>query len=89
VFGRQGYPNPLFRQGTTAALGGDSTLSVLITPQIGSFRYDNLWNTDLRASKVFRFNTVTVRACSTRSTSSTPTRRSCETTTSRRRRSIQ
>jgi len=61
VFGRQGYPNPLFRQGTTAALGGDSTLSVLITPQIDTFRYDNLWNTDLRASKVFKFNTVTVR----------------------------
>ena len=34
VFGRQGYPYPLFRQGTTAALGGDSTLSVLVTPQI-------------------------------------------------------
>ena len=34
VFGRQGYPFPLFRQGTTAALGGDSTLQVLITPAI-------------------------------------------------------
>src|SRR3954466_2070465 len=30
VFGRQGYPYPLFRQGTTAALGPDSTLSVLV-----------------------------------------------------------
>jgi len=61
VFGRQGYPNPLFRQGTTAALGGDSTLSVLVTPQIDTFRYDNLWNTDLRAAKAFKFNTVNVR----------------------------
>ena len=40
VFGRQGYPYPLFRQGTTAALGGDSALSVLVTPQIDTFRYD-------------------------------------------------
>jgi len=61
VFGRQGYPYPLFRQGTTAALGGDSTLSVLVTPQIDTFRYDSLWNTDLRASKVFKINTVTIR----------------------------
>jgi hypothetical protein len=61
VFGRQGYPYPLFRQGTTATLGGDSTLSVLITPQIDTFRYDNLWNTDLRASRTFKFQQVSVR----------------------------
>ena len=48
----------------------------------------NLWNTDLRAAKAFKFNTVTVRGDrSTRSTCSTRTRRSCGTTTSRRRRS--
>ncbi len=62
VFGRQGYPYPLFRQGSTAALGGDSTLSVLVTPQIDYFRYDNLWDTDLRASKTFKIDTVNVRA---------------------------
>jgi hypothetical protein len=62
IFGRQGYPNPLFRQGTTAALGGDSTLSVLVTPQIDSIRYDNLWNTDLRASRTFKIDTVSIRA---------------------------
>src|SRR5262245_48441268 len=61
VFGRQGYPYPMFRQGTTATLGGDSTLSVLVTPEIDTFRYPNLWNTDLRASRTFRFNTVNVR----------------------------
>ena len=39
VFGRQGYPLPYFRQGTTAALGSDSALPVLVTPQIDSYRY--------------------------------------------------
>ena len=62
VFGRQGYPYPLFRQGTTAALGGDSSLSILVTPTIDYFRYPNLWDTDLRASKTFKVDTVTFRA---------------------------
>jgi len=62
VFGRQGYPFPLFRQGTTAALGGDSTLQVLVTPAIDYLRYDNLWNTDLRAARSFKANAVTFRA---------------------------
>jgi hypothetical protein len=61
VFGRQGYPYPLFRPGTTAALGPDSTLNVLVSPEIDTFRYPNLWNTDLRAARTFKFNTVTVR----------------------------
>ena len=61
IFGRQGYPYPLFRQGTTATLGGDSTLSVLVTPQIDYFRYPNLWNTDLRAARTFTFNKVNLR----------------------------
>ncbi len=61
VFGRQGYPYPLFRQGTTATMGADSTLSVLVTPQIDYFRYPNLWNTDLRAARTFKVNAVTLR----------------------------
>jgi hypothetical protein len=62
VFGRQGYPYPMFRQGTTATLGGDSTLSVLVTPQIDYFRYPDLWNTDLRAARTFKVNGgVTIR----------------------------
>jgi len=62
VFGRQGYPYPMFRAGTTAALGADSTLNVLVTPEIDTFRYPDLWNTDLRAAREFRFNTVRLRA---------------------------
>jgi len=61
VFGRQGYPYPMFRQGTTATLGADSTLSVLVTPAIDDFRYPNLWNTDLRASRTFRVRTANIR----------------------------
>jgi hypothetical protein len=62
VFGRQGYPYPLFRAGTTAALGADSTLNVLVTPQIDTFRYPNLWDTDVRAARQFKINTVSLRA---------------------------
>ena len=57
VFGRQGYPFPLFRQ---QALGGES-LPVLVTPTIDYFRYDNVWDTDVRAAKAFKFDTVTLR----------------------------
>jgi hypothetical protein len=54
VFGRQGYPMPLFRQGSTAALGADSGLSILVSPQIDYIRYDNLWDTDLRIARAFK-----------------------------------
>lgn len=61
LFGRQGYPFPLFRQGSTAALGADSSLSVLVTPQIDYMRYPNLWNTDLRIARTFRAQRVNIR----------------------------
>src|SRR5262249_40722927 len=58
VFGRQGYPFPLFRAQT---LGADSGLSVLVTPQIDTFRYDNVWDTDLRVSRPFKLRVVNFR----------------------------
>ena len=58
VFGRQGYPFPLFR---TQALGADTGLSVLVTPQIDTFRYDNIWDTDLRVARTFRMHTASLR----------------------------
>ena len=61
IFGRQGYPYPLYRSGSAAALGGDSALQVLVVPAIDYLRYPNLWNTDLRASRSFKVNTVTLR----------------------------
>jgi hypothetical protein len=61
LFGRQGYPYPMFRQGTSAALGADSSLQVLVTPQIDYFRYPSLWDTDLRVARTFRARTVSIR----------------------------
>ena len=57
VFGRQGYPFPLFRQQT---LGGES-LSVHVTPAIDYFRYDNVWDTDVRAARAFKLQGVSLR----------------------------
>ncbi|HEV3063457.1 MAG TPA: TonB-dependent receptor [Vicinamibacterales bacterium] len=58
VFGRQGYPYPLFRQ---VSLGADQNLQVLVTPQIDSLRFPNLWDTDVRAAKAIRVNAVNLR----------------------------
>jgi hypothetical protein len=58
VFGRQGYPFPLYRQ---VSLGNDSGTQVLITPQIDTFRYPNLWNTDLRLARDFKASRVNFR----------------------------
>jgi len=57
VFGRQGYPFPLYR---SAALGGE-TLSVLITPKIDHFRYDDLWTTDVRVARAFRVQSTELK----------------------------
>jgi hypothetical protein len=57
VFGRQGYPFPMFRQ---QALGGES-LSVQVTPAIDYFRYPDVWDTDLRAARAFKFQSLSVR----------------------------
>jgi carboxypeptidase family protein len=58
VFGRQGYPFALFRSQT---LGADSGLSVLVTPQIDTFRYDSVWDTDLRVARQFTLRAVNLR----------------------------
>jgi hypothetical protein len=58
VFGREGYPFPLFRQ---QSLGNDGGVQVLITPQIDAFRYANLWNTDVRAARTFTARNVNLR----------------------------
>ena len=52
LFGRQGYPVPIYRN---AALGFEGTRRVLVSPELDTFRLDNLWNLDLRGSKTFRF----------------------------------
>jgi hypothetical protein len=67
VFGRQGYPFPLFRQSPSnnpnpGAMGADSGLQILVTPTMDYFRYDNLWDTDVRIARAFKLQKVTVRA---------------------------
>lgn len=61
IFSRQGYPFPIVRQGTSAALGADSSLQVLVSPTADHFRFPNLWDTDLRVAREFRLQTVRVR----------------------------
>jgi hypothetical protein len=61
VFGRQGYPFPIVRSGTTAALGADSAISVLVSPEIDTFRHPNLWNTDIRVARQFRMGQASIR----------------------------
>jgi hypothetical protein len=61
VFGRQGYPMPLFRPGSTAALGSDSSLNVLVSPTIDYVRYSNVWDTDFRVARDFKLGAVTIR----------------------------
>jgi len=48
LFGKQGTPLPIFRN---TSLGRDGTVRVLVTPELDTFRFDNLWNVDLRISK--------------------------------------
>jgi hypothetical protein len=36
-------------------------LSVLVSPQVDTFRYPNLWNTDFRVARGFRSGMVNVR----------------------------
>lgn len=58
VFGRQGYPFPLFRQ---ASIPNEGTLQVLVTPAIDTFRYPNLWDTDARLAKTFKVQSASIR----------------------------
>ena len=51
VFGRQGNPMPLFQ---SVALGLDGSQRVLVTPAVDTFRYDDIWNTDIRVAKHVR-----------------------------------
>src|SRR5207302_3219936 len=43
VFGRQGYPFPIFRN---VDLGRDGSYRVLLTPAIDTVRLNDLWDTD-------------------------------------------
>jgi hypothetical protein len=51
VFGRQGYPLPIYR---TTSLGVDTSTNVLVSPAIDTFRLENAWSTDIRIARAFR-----------------------------------
>jgi hypothetical protein len=51
LFGRHGTAFPFFR---AVALGRDGSNRVLVTPEVDTFRLDNVWNLDLRLAKVFK-----------------------------------
>jgi hypothetical protein len=57
VFGRQGYPFPIYRAVTVGATGTTENLNVLISPKIDTFRLDNVWNTDIRLARSFEVQT--------------------------------
>jgi len=53
VFGRQGAPFPIFR---VQSLGLDGSSRILISPEVDTFRFDDIWNVDLRISKAIRYS---------------------------------
>lgn len=58
LFGRQGNPYPIFQP---AALGLDGTIRVLVSPEIDTFRFDDVWNLDLRAAKTVRYDRLNLQ----------------------------
>ncbi|MFB3854369.1 MAG: carboxypeptidase regulatory-like domain-containing protein [Vicinamibacterales bacterium] len=50
LFGRQGNAFPVFQ---AVALGLDGSTRVLVSPEVDTFRFDDIWNLDLRVSKDF------------------------------------
>jgi hypothetical protein len=58
LFGRQGNPYPIFQP---AALGFDGTIRVLVSPEIDTFRFDDVWNLDRRAAKTLRYDRLNLQ----------------------------
>lgn len=52
LYGRQGYPRPLYIQINTGAFEG--TTNVLAVPEVDAVRLPNLWDVDLRLAKNFK-----------------------------------
>jgi hypothetical protein len=52
LFGKQGTPYPYFQN---AALGREGTQRILLTSELDTIRFENLWNLDLRWAKNARF----------------------------------
>jgi hypothetical protein len=59
IFGRQGYPLPVYRTGVV--LGPDTSLNILVSPEVDTFRLDDIWTTDVRMAKRIQLNRTSVR----------------------------
>ncbi len=57
-FGRQGNPYPIFQ---SATLGNDGSMRVLVSPELDTFRFDDIWNLDLRGSKTFTYQRLNMQ----------------------------
>jgi hypothetical protein len=53
LFARQGTPYPVSLQ---LSAGADGTLATLATDQVDSYRFDDLWDLDLRLARTFQFS---------------------------------
>jgi len=53
VFGRQGYPFPIYRAVTLGSGSATENLNVLISPAMDSYRLDDIWNSDVRIARSF------------------------------------
>ena len=57
-FGRQGNPFPIFQ---SADLGRDGTIRVMVSPEVDTFRFDDIWNLDLRGAKNINYDRFNVQ----------------------------
>lgn len=58
IFGRQGYPFLPYR---SQSLGADAGVQVLVAPDVDTFRYPALWNTDARVARAFAVGRMRLR----------------------------
>jgi hypothetical protein len=58
LFGRQGYPKPVYLQADTGAL--DGLLNVLAVSTTDQIRLKSLWDLDVRLAKTMRFGGASV-----------------------------
>jgi hypothetical protein len=61
VWGRQGYPFVLVRSASLGTAPFTETLTVLTTPTVDAFRYDNVWDADIRVAREFRLQRAQIR----------------------------
>jgi hypothetical protein len=61
VWGRQGYPFVIVRSTSLGTAPNTETLNVLTTPTVDAFRYDNVWDADVRIAREFRWQRAQIR----------------------------